>query len=242
MAQLLIDADILVYKAIAATETETEWETDLWTVTSDLNEAHAILDQSIEALISSGSFAPPPVFCFSDVENFRKDINPTYKMNRVKQRKPIGFKAFRQQAVERLNGVTKPKLEADDVIGILATKPDADFVIWSEDKDLMQIPGWHLIDGSLVLVGKSEGAHLHMMQTLTGDPVDGYTGIPGIGKVKAEAILKDADDPWAAIVKAYEKAGLDENEALLQARMARILQWSDWDKEKQEVILWTPNK
>jgi DNA polymerase-1 len=241
MAQLLIDADILVYKAIAAVETETEWEPDLWTITTDLNEAHASLDTSISNIITSVTDCDA-VFCFTDSENFRKEVNPTYKSNRTKQRKPVGFKAFREQAITRLKGVIKPKLEADDIIGILATRPNADVIIWSEDKDLMQIPGKHLIEGELVVVTKEEGDHLHMMQTLTGDPVDGYTGIPGIGKVKAQAILKDADDPWAAVVAAYEKAGLDEHEALIQARMARILQWTDWDFDRQEAILWTPNK
>jgi hypothetical protein len=46
---------------------------------------------------------------------------------------------------------------------------------------------------------------------------------------------------WDAIVAAFEKAGLGEEEAILNAQMARILRVTDWDKNKQEVILWKPD-
>jgi DNA polymerase-1 len=72
-----------------------------------------------------------------------------------------------------------------------------------------------------------------------------------VGKVKAEKLLTVTNIPdmplaelremrWAAVVAAYEKAGLTEQDALTQARLARILRYSDWDNEKKEPILWTP--
>lgn len=238
MTTLLIDADILVYRAISSVEREVEWEPDVWTVTTDLQDAR----EAFSDMLNSVLIAVPKMkytLCFTDKANFRKDIYPEYKTNRSGQRKPIGFKAFREETINTYNGVLKPKLEADDVIGILATKPNADFVIYSGDKDLKQIPGKHLVDGQIVHITKEEGDLFHLMQTLTGDPVDGYPGIPGIGKKKAEAIL--AKDPtWEGVVNAYTKAELTEEDALVQARMARILQWENWNTEKQEVILWEP--
>ena len=71
--------------------------------------------------------------------------------------------------------------------------------------------------------------------------MDNYPGCPGIGPVRAKRILADADDPWAAVVQAYEKKGLGEEDALLQARLARILQEDTWDQENKEPILWTPS-
>ena len=48
-------------------------------------------------------------------------------------------------------------------------------------------------------------------------------------------------DIWSCIVSAYEKAGLNERDALQQARCARILRHGDFNFETQEVNLWTPN-
>jgi DNA polymerase-1 len=94
--------------------------------------------------------------------------------------------------------------------------------------------------GKMITVTEEEADYNHLMQTLTGDAVDNYIGCPGIGKVNAKKILDAADDKWAAIVKAYEKAGLTEEDALIQARCARILRHTDYDLEKKEVILWSP--
>lgn len=38
----------------------------------------------------------------------------------------------------------------------------------------------------------------------------------------------------------YEFRCITEEDALVQARCARILHADDWDFEKSEVILWTP--
>jgi len=58
--------------------------------------------------------------------------------------------------------------------------------------------------------------------------------------VKATKILEDAEDPWAAIVATYESRGLTEDDALIQARCARILRACDYDFKRREIILWQP--
>jgi DNA polymerase-1 len=94
-----------------------------------------------------------------------------------------------------------------------------------------------------VEVSEDEADYWHLFQTLTGDQTDGYSGCPGIGPKKAEAILQhpdNQDDLWGVVVRTFVKAGLNEDEALVQARVARILRASDYDFEKKEPILWTP--
>ena len=95
-----------------------------------------------------------------------------------------------------------------------------------------------------------------MTQTLTGDATDGYKGCPSVGAVGAKKILDDAlalaksNDHekfnnwymWIAVVKAFEKAGLGEEEALVQARVARILRTPEYDHKKRKVKLWSPPK
>jgi DNA polymerase-1 len=81
-----------------------------------------------------------------------------------------------------------------------------------------------------------------MIQTLTGDTVDGYSGVPKVGAVTANKMLADKDMPvkdmWEIVVKAYEKAGMNEQDALQQARVARILRHGEYDKKTGEVKLW----
>ena len=44
------------------------------------------------------------------------------------------------------------------------------------------------------------------------------------------------------MVAAYEKAGMTEEEALVQARVARILRNAEYTRKTGEVILWTPKE
>jgi 5'-3' exonuclease len=46
---------------------------------------------------------------------------------------------------------------------------------------------------------------------------------------------------WTSVVSAYEKVGLTEADALIQARCARILRHGEYDFKKQKVKLWEPN-
>jgi DNA polymerase-1 len=167
-------------------------------------------------------------------------------------RKPLCFTAIRERLEQTYKVAKYPTLEADDVMGILATKGVGDTIICSMDKDMMQIPG-KLWDGKdLHVITETGGDYWHMYQTLVGDTTDGYKGCPGIGPAKAQKLLQEAIDSnahlsgtvahccWPAVAEAFENAGLTETDALTQARLARILRASDWDFNKKEVKLWQP--
>ena len=130
-------------------------------------------------------------------------------------------------------------LEADDAMGIYATAHPGNIIV-SPDKDMRQIPGklYNLTDTTTITA--EEGAKWHMIQTLAGDQTDGYSGVPGIGVKRAETLFNKEGYSWSTIVKAFEDKGLTENDALLNARLARILTLDDYDTERQEPILWTP--
>lgn len=242
---LLIDGDILVYQALTASEKEVEWEPDLWTLWSNHADAKDHFVTSFFNIIHKAQQASNHELqngyriVLSDSErNWRKELYPKYKSNR-KQRKPLGYREFREWVIKGYDTVMKPGLEADDCIGIMATKPGTDALIWSIDKDFKTIPGKHLKDEGIVTVDEDEADYWFLFQTLTGDSTDGYPGLPGCGPKKAEKILQD-EISWFLVKDAYEAAGLTEDDAIMQARMARILRWNDWDKDKQEVILWEP--
>ena len=113
----------------------------------------------------------------------------------------------------------------------------------SQDKDMKTLPVTVWDGCDLVTYSEAEADYWHLFQTLTGDKTDGYPGCPGMGPVKAETILKQIpyDVPaWPVVVKMYEKAKLTEADAIKQARLARILRWSDWNAKEKKPILWQP--
>jgi DNA polymerase-1 len=237
----LIDGDILLYKACASAEREVEWEEDIFSLWTNLSDAK---DNFVTALAGLMIRAKEQVefdthlICLSDytARNWRKDVYGDYKATRT-GRKPLGYKALYEWCASSYPIAVKPRLEADDCIGILATKPGNEALIWSIDKDLKQIPGKHLTDDGVVFRGIDACDEFHLIQTLTGDATDNYPGCKGVGPVKAEKIVGGG---WPAVVEAYAKAGFTEEFALAQARIAKICRWEDWDQAKQEVKLWTP--
>jgi DNA polymerase I len=88
-------------------------------------------------------------------------------------------------------------------------------------------------------ISEADADKAFFTQVLTGDPVDGYKGVPGIGPKKAETILGTRPS-WGAVEQAFIKAGMTRDDAIQQARLARILRWTDWHDEIQEIRLWTP--
>lgn len=243
MKFIAIDTDILAYKAATSAETEIEWEPDIWTLFMDMNDAKANFTKQVDD-IKSALGVDNVVCCLTDSSNnFRKSIDPGYKAGRKGTRKPVGYKALLQWIRDTYTVVEKPTLEADDCLGIIATKPEniGKCIIASDDKDLMTIPGqlYRPTKQERMNISEADADGYFYMQALTGDSVDSIPGLPGVGPKKAEAIL-GSRPTWSAVEQAYIKAGLSRDEAIKQARLVRILRWEDWSEEKQEVIPWTP--
>lgn len=126
------------------------------------------------------------------------------------------------------------------------------------------------IEDAIYEVTEEQADYFHLMQTLAGDTTDGYPGCPGVGMQTADEILQDEPHVveqyehtfksgkrkgetelrwrksygeytrWQTVVSYFAKAGLTEDHALAQARVARICRASDYDFKRKEVILWTP--
>ena len=238
--KLLIDADYIVYKCCAACETEIDYGEDVIFVTSNFSDAYKAVTNEIEKINANfGSFSKPILF-FSDTKNFRKKISPEYKGHR-NRKKPCGYKRVISSLRIQYNVITMKELEADDAMGIYATQHPGNIIV-SPDKDMKQIPGklYNLED--TLTITPEEGAKWHLIQTLAGDQTDGYSGVPGIGVKRAETLFNKEGYNWATVVRAFEAKGLTEDDALLNARLARILTIEDYDTTKQEPKLWTPEE
>ena len=238
---LLIDCDYVAYKAAQATEECIDFGEDVIIAQSDFKETLKVFERELRK-IKTAMMEDELVLYFSSPRNFRKEIFPDYKGHR-NRRKPLGYKRLVNHCCDNYNTVIRDRLEADDSLGIDATRyASTDNIIVSPDKDMRQIPGvlWDLTN-DVVEITKEDGDKWHLIQSLAGDPTDGYSGCPGIGVKRASDILNKHKAPWSAVCKAYEDKGLSDDDALLNARLAKILQHEDYDHDKKDVILWSPN-
>ncbi|KGK41217.1 hypothetical protein LH51_16595 [Nitrincola sp. A-D6] len=275
---LLIDGDIVAYQAACISEVEIEWSNGVWTLHSVFDEAkYHVIRYINSVLIKLGLDAKDTVIIntLTGSQNWRKDVLDTYKGNRKGVRKPLALRELKEWMTAQFETHTIQALEADDVMGMLATNPEfypeCKKIIVSEDKDLQTIPTYLFNpakDTKPRHITEEMADHYHLCQALAGDTTDGYGGCPSIGMDTADTILRElqgweqyehtfksgarkgltemrwskveVSTPWEAVVHAFAKQGLSEEEALRQARVARILRHSDFDYANNKVILWQP--
>jgi 5'-3' exonuclease len=196
----LLDLDIFAFQAAAVGEEEVILESEvsghvesmLWSPLGRL------LDQTIGRIdeLAKQLKLDKTVVCITDSANWRTDVLPSYKSNRKGTRKPLGLNWLKEQLADHYESFKRPSLEADDVMGILATwdgfYPDYRKIIVSEDKDMKTIPAWlynPAKDFEPWLQTPEDADKFHLMQTLAGDITDGYDGCPSIGMGTAEELL-----------------------------------------------------
>jgi 5'-3' exonuclease len=264
---LLIDADLIVFRSCIAVERDLridEMDDEMkqavshvamipsddpsfHVLYSDFREAWENVELEMRRLFEHFR-TDKHIACLSAGRNFRYDVDPTYKGNRKDTRKPLAFHRIREELAKQYTVKQFDGLEADDLLGIFATR-NPDTIICSADKDLKTIPGALWNGDKLLSISEGDANLWFYTQVLTGDTADGYPGCKGIGPKKAEAILKDAAEDiavhgegslWKAVVATYEQYGFTADDALRQARLARILRSSDWDAKAKKPILWTP--
>ncbi len=248
---------MLLYKACAAVEREVRWDDSNHVLFSNAEEAYEAFQHSLSKVclditpLTTGVLGYRIAFSGSGESNFRRKLYPEYKAGR--SRKPLCYSHLLGLILDSEPASRVDTLEGDDLLGIWATNGKChNPIIVSDDKDMRTVPGWLYRQGELTQVSKEQADYNWLLQTLTGDATDGYPGLPGCGPVTAEKLLNRMPDGpvdpeishtewrWDLIVQAYEAKGLTEDDALLQARLARILRASDWDSERKEVILWNP--
>ena len=79
---------------------------------------------------------------------------------------------------------------------------------------------------------------------IAGDSTDGIIGVKGLGMVTASKILADTPDTqdalWSKVAETYTKKGYSLADAILNARLTRILREGDYDYNTGTVKLWNP--
>lgn len=241
--ELRVDADFFAYRICQANEESLDWGDDITTIYSNFRDVVKGFEREITNLRHRFDTDAVTLY-FSDTKNFRKTVDPEYKGNRTK-RKPVGYKRLLDWCEENYKVVRIKNVEADDALGMDCHLNMLDkFVLISPDKDMKQICCRHFNGEEEFEVTAEDADRMFWTQCLTGDAVDGYKGVPGIGAVKAAKILKKATPEtwWSIVVDTYEKAELTEEDALRNARCARILRPGEYNHTINEPVLWTPSQ
>ena len=200
--RLLIDGDMLLYKAAWATNTSSFTQARL----SFLFTIYRIFDA-----LDSDDY----LICLSSSESHRKEVYPLYKANRSGAEKPIHLAPLRKFVQNIFECTEISGFEADDII---AQYHDRDkTIIVSKDKDFNQLVGFHYnydkTRESLYWVDQTEAHMFRSQQLLTGDRIDNIPGLSerapkrGIGEARARKLLGewvDVETAFDIVLKAYE--------------------------------------
>lgn len=235
--RLLIDADILVYRAGFAVQGGAPEDENGTTVYPPTSHALHAAKMMVNNLLNKYEWTSYTLYLTSeDKSNFRYDIAKTkpYKGNRT-QGKPIYYEAIREYYENNFNTKMVCGQEADDALGIEGMKHPGEAIIITLDKDLDMIPGLHynFVRDEEYWVSRTKAYRNFCYQLLVGDPVDNIIGARGIGPVKAEKALapckRDKQKMLQAVYDLY-----DDEDLFLE--MGRLL----WIR-RQEGEIWLPD-
>lgn len=131
--------------------------------------------------------------------NFREDLATIaeYKGNRKEIEKPVHYQAVRDFLIEGYGAEVIEGKEADDEVSIRAwteyRNNNDDYVVATIDKDLDQIPGWHLDykKHAWYEIDPLDGELFFYAQVLAGDATDNIKGCYRIGITKAKQLVDD---------------------------------------------------
>lgn len=201
---VIIDGDVLAFRAAAAAQQTIVWPSGYAEPFARRQEGETILDDILHSTVRRlGADDYHVVLSCPTADNWRLGVDPTYKGNRAASVRPLLLATLRDYCRDRYGAYHWPHLEADDLIGILATSGDTylagEKVIVGRDKDFYTIPGSHYQFGDDDHTGKPivrtvtamEARMNHYVQALAGDRVDGYPGCDGIGMTTARRIVED---------------------------------------------------
>ena len=242
---LLIDADWLVFSSCCAAQEDTQWNEWEHTQYSDVRTSLNIIENRLEVYKSIAEGKHDIIMCFTSYPTFRHEIFPEYKINRIGKIKPLALKHTIKEIKNRYEYAAYPNLEGDDVLGLLATNGRyKDPIIVSVDKDMKTIPCKLLAAEEVEHITEKKANRHWFQMSLAGDSGDGIAGLKGFGMITASKLLYNTPDTtealWSKVQETYTKKGYSIADAILNARLTRILREGDYNYSTGEVKLWTP--
>lgn len=229
---LLVDADMVAYRSAFSTQDQSEQ--------ACRDKVDDLIDYIVDKTVVFPTDSNMKLF-LTGKTNFRKDIDPSYKIARKDVEKPKYLEAARQHLIEHWGAEVAEDQEADDSIATEVAfhgMPEST-VIASQDKDMKTINCWlfNFVKGTFEYSTEEEALKFFYTQCLMGDNADGVVGVYRVGPKKAEKFLKDAvteEELYKACLKVYEDNGMIEADLIRTARMLHLRRYKGqtWQKPK----------
>ena len=225
--KIAADSDSIIYKALERSEDDEQAYMEVCGMITKLK------TQVFEKYGYNRGDVCMPFIVLSPQKSFRQDICDTYKHNRPPSPKRVVD--MKKRLMSRLPQMVlaEANVEADEIVvylcnheGYIPAAIDKD-VINACEKDVLNYNKNKWIYGST----KDRIEQWYIVQTIMGDNSDGFKGVQGMGKTKAEKFVqqKPTFDEWAQLFDSTD-------EAIMFMRLVRMDQWHP-DKG---ITLWQP--
>ncbi len=209
----IVDADFLIYTAA-------------WASREHPFESHAVLRKKIEEMCNNLKVHTDHIVLAATSKEVPLLRDSIYTMAKYKGKRvdEPAISIVKEQLRQTLMGfcVSVPGYEADDILYSFATAFPSVLMV-SADKDLNNVPGYHINPKKMhevYRISAEEALHTLWMQVLTGDTVDNIRGIPKIGPIKAQQLLKHCDSAseyaTTALAAYTQYFGVDKGRQLFQ--------------------------
>ncbi len=216
-------ANVTELKTLIATEEDQEWDAEADPVYSrDVLDPERFFYHSAKKMIETqlqkigAKFNEEKVTYTVMMDgdgNFRNQIATIkpYKGTRSIHAKPLMYNSIRQYLLDAFKAEVIFDHETDDEMAIRQTvlnSQKARSIIVAVDKDMLQVPGWHLNPNKgFKKVSPHQGELFLFRQCLSGDAVDNIGGAYKVGPVAAKKIIVPGmtqQEMWDATVAKYE--------------------------------------
>lgn len=194
MTKAIIDIESFIYRGAAATSDLLELEEGMFSPVYILQNGLDYIQGVIEDIIATTN-TNEYTLVFGDKKNYRKVLNPDYKINRKDVKPHPMLYKLKEKVQEIYPCVYINYLEADDTCRILFEENKFENVLVSIDKDLRTFPCRVYNPDNKELgvqrITKKQADYNFFKQLLTGDKCDGYDGLKGVGPQTADKLLAD---------------------------------------------------
>jgi hypothetical protein len=224
-----VDGDLVAYPSAASCEpTKAKLERE------PLDIAISRADEVMRRILHATNAREYKLF-IGGADNFRYQIDPTYKANRTDKPRPQHLQDVREFLVTEWKAHISDGIETDDHLGIEQSAdngPD-ETVICTYDKDLLQVPGRHYNFQKDIwsYVTPLQGWASFYTQLIMGDRSDNIQGYDGKMRVSVPKFLQSyvsdlhesCSNPWEMFQLVQGIYELGEERLVSNARLLYIL-------------------
>lgn len=189
----LIDGDLITYPCAASAEND------------PLDIAISRANELLHRIIFETAAKEYQVF-LGGSGNFRYDIYPLYKANRLDKPRPVHLDAVREFLCNEWKAELVNGIETDDKLGIEHNRHGLSSVLCSFDKDMLQLPGYHYNwkRQAELLVSPYDGLRSFYAQVLAGDGADNIPSFDGKVRSKVPKFIEELQEPLIDMTEEQE--------------------------------------